>query len=94
MKDRLEITALMAIFIVSILAISNPVQADEVFKFKNPFYLGDSINTVKIFNEKGVDELVILDINASKQNISPNFKKLEEYLSSYNRVGVNDEYLL
>ena len=40
MKDRLEITALMAIFIVSILAISNPVQADEVFKFKNPSFSG------------------------------------------------------
>ena len=40
MKDRLEITALMAIFIVSILAISNPTQADEVFKFKNPSFSG------------------------------------------------------
>ena len=40
MKDRLEITALMAIFIVSILAISGPVQADEVFKFKNPSFSG------------------------------------------------------
>ena len=40
MKDRLELTALMTIFIVSILAISGPVQADEVFKFKNPSFSG------------------------------------------------------
>tara|TARA_R100000081_G_scaffold57_1_gene22 strand:- start:1179 stop:1679 length:501 start_codon:yes stop_codon:yes gene_type:complete len=40
MKDRLEITTLMTIFIVSILAISNPLQGDEVFKFKNPSFSG------------------------------------------------------
>lgn len=40
MKDRLELTALMTIFIVSILAISGPVKADEVFKFKNPSFSG------------------------------------------------------
>ena len=40
MKDRLEITALLAIFFTSVLAISNPVQADEVFKFKNPSFSG------------------------------------------------------
>ena len=47
-------------------------------RFKNPTYLGDAINTIKIFNSKGVDELVILDINASKSNNEPNFKKLSE----------------
>ncbi len=47
-------------------------------KFKDPVYLGDSINTIKIFNTKGVDELVILDINASKNNLGPNFDKLLE----------------
>ena len=40
MKDRLELTALMTKFIVSILAKSGPVQADEVFKFKNPSFSG------------------------------------------------------
>jgi imidazole glycerol-phosphate synthase subunit HisF len=34
--------------------------------FKNPVYLGDPINAIKIFNEKEVDELVIFDIEASK----------------------------
>jgi cyclase len=34
-------------------------------KFKEPRYLGDPINTVKIFNEKRVDELILLDIEAT-----------------------------
>jgi cyclase len=37
-------------------------------KFKNPHYLGDPINTVKIFNDLQADELIILDINASNEN--------------------------
>lgn len=40
-------------------------------RFKNPRYVGDPINSVKIFNEKEVDELIILDIKASK------FKNIE-----------------
>jgi cyclase len=31
-------------------------------KFKNPVYIGDPINAVRIFNEKEVDELVLCDI--------------------------------
>jgi len=37
-------------------------------KFKNYRYIGDPINAVKIFNDKKVDELVFLDITASKEN--------------------------
>ena len=33
--------------------------------FKNPVYVGDPVNAVKIFNEKEVDEVIFLDINAS-----------------------------
>jgi len=39
-KDKLEISALIIIFSISIMAISNPMQADEVFKFKNPSFSG------------------------------------------------------
>ncbi len=46
-------------------------------RFKNPRYLGDPINAIKIFNEKGVDELCILDINASKKRTEPDFRLLE-----------------
>ena len=38
--DRVEITVLSGIFLISVLAISNPMQADEVFKFKNPSFSG------------------------------------------------------
>lgn len=37
-------------------------------KFKNHRYIGDPINAVKIFNDKKADELIFLDINASKEN--------------------------
>ena len=49
----------------------------KTVKFKKPKYVGDPINAVKIFNEKKVDELIILDIGASKNNKSPDLKKLE-----------------
>ncbi len=35
-------------------------------KFKNPKYIGDPINSVKLFNEKMVDELIIFDIGNNK----------------------------
>lgn len=50
----------------------------KTVRFKNPNYVGDPINTVKIFNEKEADELVLLDITASRQNKSINYKKIAE----------------
>ncbi len=50
-------------------------------QFKNPRYLGDPINAVKIFNEKMVDELCVLDIGASKNETPINFKLLETIAS-------------
>lgn len=50
-------------------------------KFKNYNYIGDPINAVKIFNDKEVDELVFIDIMASKTNSPPNFKLLEQIAS-------------
>jgi cyclase len=47
-------------------------------KFKNHRYVGDPINAVKIFNEKEVDEIVILDISASKEKKAPNIKMIAE----------------
>lgn len=44
----------------------------KTHKFANPSYVGDPINAVRIFNEKEVDELIILDINASKEKRGPN----------------------
>ncbi len=50
-------------------------------KFKNPKYVGDPINAVRIFNEKEVDELIFLDIDASKQNREPNLSIIEDLAS-------------
>lgn len=47
-------------------------------KFKEAKYVGDPINAVKIFNEKEVDELIFLDITASKEKKKPNLKLLDE----------------
>lgn len=40
----------------------------KTIKFKDPKYLGDPINAVRIFNEKETDELIFLDITASAEN--------------------------
>ena len=49
-------------------------------KFKNHQYLGDPINTVKLFNEKCVNELIIFDIEATKNN-KIDFELLQEITS-------------
>lgn len=57
------------------------LSGDGLYKtihFKNPKYIGDPINAVRIFNEKEVDELVLFDISASEKSISPNFDLIEE----------------
>ena len=42
-------------------------------KFSSPKYVGDPINAVKVFNEKQVDELIVLDIDASAQGREPDY---------------------
>ena len=49
--------------------------------FKNKKYIGDPINTVKLFNDLEVDELIILDIDSSKRKFEPNLKLIEEMVS-------------
>ncbi len=39
----------------------------KTIEFENAKYVGDPINAVKIFNEKKVDELFVLDIDASRK---------------------------
>ena len=50
----------------------------KTVNFKNEKYVGDPINAVKIFNEKLVDELMIMDIDASVKNESPNFELIKK----------------
>lgn len=66
--------------IIPCLTISNK-DLVKTTEFKNPRYIGDPINAVKIFNGKGVDELCILDITATKKGTSPDFRLLEEIAS-------------
>jgi len=50
-------------------------------KFKKPTYIGDPINAIKIFNEKEVDELMFLDIDATVHDKEPNYKMIEDIAS-------------
>lgn len=53
----------------------------KTVQFKNPTYVGDPLNAVKIFNEKEVDELVFLDITATREGRKPNRKMLADIAS-------------
>ncbi len=50
-------------------------------RFKDPKYVGDPINAIKIFNDKEVDELMLLDITASKEDRGPAFAVIDEVAS-------------
>lgn len=47
-------------------------------KFKDPVYIGDPVNAVRIFSEKEADELVLLDIGASLEGREPNYELIAE----------------
>ena len=47
-------------------------------KFKNYQYVGDPINAVKIFNEKEIDEIIIIDIDATSQKRPPDMERLKD----------------
>lgn len=49
----------------------------KTFKFSDPKYVGDPINAVKIFNEKEVDELIVLDIDATAENREPDYNMIK-----------------
>ncbi len=53
----------------------------KTVKFATPKYVGDPINAVRIFNEKEVDELVVLDIDATRNGVEPDFKMIETLAS-------------
>src|SRR6185369_15672685 len=50
----------------------------QTIKFGKANYLCDPLNTIKIFNEKDVHEIVVLDITASKNNQEPNYQLIRE----------------
>ena len=53
----------------------------KTVKFKESTYLGDPINTVKIFNEKEVDEIFFLDIDATNSKKEPPYGMIQNIAS-------------
>ena len=49
--------------------------------FRNPTYVGDPINAVRIFNDKEADELILLDIGATREGRGPNFSLIADVAS-------------
>ncbi|MBB5439639.1 cyclase [Pedobacter sp. AK017] len=49
-------------------------------KFANPRMVGNPIQTARIYNSRGVDELVFVDITATKQNRVPNFELIAQVI--------------
>ena len=59
----------------------------KTVKFKNPKYVGDPINAVKIFNEKEVDELAVFDIDATVLGREPDYGLIEK-LANQSRMPI------
>ena len=53
----------------------------KTIRFRSPKYVGDPINIVKILNDKEIDELFLLDIDATRRNKSPNFNYIKDVVS-------------
>lgn len=53
----------------------------KTVNFKDPKYVGDPLNAVKIFNEKEADELMVLDIDATVDEKEPDYKMIENLAS-------------
>lgn len=59
--------------VIPCLLISNGGLVKTV-RFSDPKYVGDPLNAVRIFNEKQVDELMVLDIDATSERREPDYK--------------------
>ena len=53
----------------------------KTVRFRESKYIGDPINTIKIFNEKEVDEIIFLDIDATKTNKEPSYELIRNISS-------------
>jgi cyclase len=53
----------------------------KTVRFGKRTYIGDPVNAVRIFNQKEVDELILLDIDASRADRAPNFALIEDIAS-------------
>lgn len=53
----------------------------KTVRFGEPKYVGDPLNAVRIFNEKEVDELIVLDIDASVRGRQPDYELIANLAS-------------
>src|SRR6476659_6793099 len=53
----------------------------KTVRFKDPVYIGDATNAIRIFNEKEVDELILLDIMATAKGQRPNIGLIHKIAS-------------
>lgn len=66
--------------VIPVLTIENNLLV-KTYKFSKSKYIGDPLNAVRIFNDKEVDEILLIDISATKDNKSPNFELIENISS-------------
>jgi imidazole glycerol-phosphate synthase subunit HisF len=66
--------------VIPVLLIQNNGLVKGV-RFKDYKYVGDPINAVKVFNDKEVDEICVIDISATAQKKRPNIDKIREIAS-------------
>jgi cyclase len=53
----------------------------KTIRFRESTYIGDPINTIKIFNEKEVDEIIFLDIDATRTGKEPSYELIRNISS-------------
>ena len=67
--------------IIPFLLIDKNTDTVKTIKFSNRNYVGDILNNIRIFNEKEVDEIVVLDIDISNLNYEPNYEIISKIAS-------------
>ena len=67
--------------IIPFLLLDKNSDCIKTINFQERKYIGDIFNNIRIFNEKEVDEIVVLDIDATENNQKPNFKLIEKIAS-------------
>jgi cyclase len=74
-------TSTRRIRVIPTLLIDGRGRLVKTVKFDKRTYIGDPINAVRIFNGKEVDELLLLDIDATQESRAPNYDAIEEIVS-------------
>ena len=67
--------------IIPFLLIDKNYDCIKTINFSNRKYIGDILNNIRIFNEKNVDEIVVLDIDASSNSYEPRFDLVKNIAS-------------